>query len=71
MKWRDTAIRLYFKLNGKRCVLCSKPVEVKDAIIVEETQHKIECLMHKKCWRKETQRCACSSQVEQVSSVHT
>ena len=53
MKWKEMAIYLYMKLHGRRCVLCSKVVEVKDAHI--EVRDEEYYLMHKTC-RKEEQR---------------
>jgi hypothetical protein len=47
MKWKEFAIQLYFRIHGRRCVLCSKIVELKDAYIeLKDNEH---YLMHKRC----------------------
>lgn len=51
MNWKELAIQLYMRLYGKRCVLCSKPVEVKDAHI--EIRDNEQYLMHEACKEKE------------------
>lgn len=47
MKWKAMALRLYMQMHGRRCVLCSKPVEVKEAHI--EIRDKEYYLMHTEC----------------------
>lgn len=45
--YRWMAIELYFKLHGKRCIFCSRSVELRDADLVEqESQY---YLMHATC----------------------
>jgi len=51
MKWKEIAIHLYMKLHGRRCVLCSSVVEVKDAHV--EVRNQEYFLMHKVCYKEE------------------
>jgi len=56
--WKELALTLYIRQHGRRCVICSKPVEEKDAHI-EELKFKSltqlsgkdihYCLMHQGC----------------------
>jgi hypothetical protein len=45
--WKQFAIQLYVQLYGRRCVICSKPVEIKEAHI--EIRNKEHYLMHAAC----------------------
>lgn len=51
--WKDLAITFYFKLNGRRCVECSRPVSKEDAHIearVDEHFNELYYgLFHKAC----------------------
>jgi hypothetical protein len=51
MKWKKLALTLYFQLHGRRCVLCSKPVDAENAHI--EIRDKEYYLMHKVCKAQE------------------
>ena len=50
--WKKLALEFYFKLYGRRCIICSKPVEVKVAHL--EHRENEYYLMHQKCWTQET-----------------
>jgi hypothetical protein len=45
--WKKLALEFYFKLYGRRCIICSKPVDVKEAHL--EVRDKEYYLMHKAC----------------------
>jgi hypothetical protein len=49
--WRLFALELYVRLHGRRCVLCSKPVVIKEAHI--EIRDKEYYLMHSACKAQE------------------
>lgn len=53
MKWKSLALNLYMRHHGRRCVLCSKSVEKKEAHV--EVRDKEHYLMHKQCWTQEKQ----------------
>lgn len=42
--WRALAVDLYFKLHGRRCIACSKPVQSDNAKIV--TRDGVHYLFH-------------------------
>lgn len=48
--WRATAIRLYFRCFGSRCILCSKPVLIRAAALLERDGELF--LFHNRCARK-------------------
>lgn len=52
MNWKSLALNLYMRHHGRRCVLCSKPVEKKEAHI--EVRDKELYLMHKECFEKDS-----------------
>ena len=52
MNWKSLALNLYMRHHGRRCVLCSKPVEKKEAQI--EVRDKELYLMHKECFEKDS-----------------
>ena len=47
MEWKGIALRMYFKLYGRRCVICSKPVNPEDAHL--ELRDTELHLMHEQC----------------------
>ena len=52
--WKQFALQLYVRLYGRRCVICSKSVYVKEAHL--EVRDKEYYLMHKQCWTQEKQK---------------
>jgi hypothetical protein len=52
MTWKKMAINLYMHHHGRRCVLCSKPVEEKEAHL--EVRDKEIYLMHEECFKKDS-----------------
>lgn len=62
MKWKKLALTLYMRMYGRRCVICSKIVEEKDAHIEAlkcRSMYQISgkdvdyCLMHEACRTQE------------------
>jgi hypothetical protein len=51
MKWKTLALTLYFQMHGRRCVLCSKLVDLREAHI--DIRDKEYYLMHLACAEKE------------------
>ena len=50
MNWKEMALKLYSKLYGRRCVVCSKIVETQDSHIeVRDAEYH---LMHSVCKEK-------------------
>lgn len=47
--WRATALELYFRLSGRRCLRCSKPVETKDAELYRMLPGGDLLLVHRRC----------------------
>jgi hypothetical protein len=48
--WRSLAFELYVRLYGKRCVKCSDPIELKDAVIYRDGE--LFALVHKRCKKR-------------------
>jgi hypothetical protein len=49
--WKKLALEFYFKLYGRRCIICSKPVDVKESHL--EVRDNEYYLMHKACATQE------------------
>ena len=47
MNWKETALVLYFKLFGKRCVFCSKLVSIEEAYLEQKGEDLY--LLHEQC----------------------
>jgi hypothetical protein len=49
--WRETAVEMYVRFYGNRCVKCSRPVKVEDAALWSMDGLYDLILTHRKCQR--------------------